>query len=76
MLPIYKLIEYTDNYSKTSGSLWEFCKGKPNDNITDSETVKFNSRFSNRTCNDSTVNSEIYMSFKNLTNFCKCLKCY
>ena len=23
---MYKLIEYSDNYSKTSGSLWQYCK--------------------------------------------------
>ena len=25
-MPVYKLIEYSDNYSKTSGSLWQYCK--------------------------------------------------
>ena len=23
---MYNLIEYSDNYSKTSGSLWQYCK--------------------------------------------------
>ena len=27
VMPMYKLIEYNDNYSKTSGSLWQYCKG-------------------------------------------------
>ena len=26
--PIYNLIEYSDNHSKTSGSLWQYCKDK------------------------------------------------
>ena len=26
VMPMYKLIEYSDNYSKTSGSLWQYCK--------------------------------------------------
>ena len=26
IMPVYKLIEYSDNYSKTSGSLWQYCK--------------------------------------------------
>ena len=26
VMPMYKLIEYGDNYSKTSGSLWQYCK--------------------------------------------------
>ena len=29
VMPIYKLIEYSDNYSKTSGSLWQYCKDIP-----------------------------------------------
>ena len=24
-MPMYNLIEYTENYSKTSGSLWQHC---------------------------------------------------
>ena len=40
-MPIYNLIEYCDNYSKTSGSLWQYCKDIPaiNDN---GEIVNFN----------------------------------
>ena len=26
IMPMYNLIEYSDNYSKTSGSLWQYCK--------------------------------------------------
>ena len=29
VLPMYNLIEYSDNYSKTSGSLWQQCKEIP-----------------------------------------------
>ena len=29
VMPMYNLIEYSDNYSKTSGSLWQYCKGIP-----------------------------------------------
>ena len=39
VMPMYNLIEYSDNYSKTSGSLWQYCKDIPavnnNDNIAD-----------------------------------------
>ena len=38
-MPMYNLIEYSDNYSKTSGSLWQCCKDIPaaddNDKIVD-----------------------------------------
>ena len=33
IMPIYNLIEYSDNYSKTSGSLWQYYKDDPNDNL-------------------------------------------
>ena len=28
-MPMYNLIEYSDNYSKTSRSLWQYCKHIP-----------------------------------------------
>ena len=37
VMPMHNLIEYSENYSKTSGSLWQYCKQIPavdnNDNI-------------------------------------------
>ena len=39
VMPMYNLIEYSNNYSKTSGSLWQYCKNVPavddNDAIVD-----------------------------------------
>ena len=34
VMPMYNLLEYSGNYSKTSGSLWQYCKDIPavNDN--------------------------------------------
>ena len=40
VMPMYNLIEYSDNYSKTSGSLWQNYKDDPNDNLPDSESFK------------------------------------
>ena len=40
VMPMYNLIEYSDNYSKTSGSLWQYYKDDPNDNIEQSESFK------------------------------------
>ena len=37
---MYNLIEYSDNYSKTSVSLWQYYIDNPNDNIPDSESFK------------------------------------
>ena len=32
-MPMYNLVEYSDNYSKTSGSLWQYYKEDTNDNM-------------------------------------------
>ena len=29
VIPMYNVIEYSDNYLKTSGSLWQYCKYIP-----------------------------------------------
>ena len=34
---MYNLIEYSDIYSNTSKSLWQYYKDEPNDNLADSE---------------------------------------
>ena len=39
-MPMYNLIEYSDIYSKTSGSLCQYYKDDPNDNITQSKSFK------------------------------------
>ena len=28
-MPMYNLIEYSDNYSQTSGSLWQYYRDEP-----------------------------------------------
>ena len=40
VMPMYNLIEYSDNYSKTLGSLWQYYRSDSNDNITRSESFK------------------------------------
>ena len=32
IMPMYNLIEYSDNYSDTSGNLWQFKRGEQNMN--------------------------------------------
>ena len=36
VMPMYNLTEYSDNYYKTSESLWQYYKDDPNDNIASS----------------------------------------
>ena len=33
VMPMHNLIEYSDNYAKTSGSLWQYYRDEPNDNL-------------------------------------------
>ena len=40
-MPMYNLIEYSDNYLKTSRSLWQYFRDDPDDYITQSESFKF-----------------------------------
>ena len=39
---MYNLIEYSNNYSKTSGSLWQYYRDEPNYNIANSKSLPFN----------------------------------
>ena len=41
VMPMYNLIEYSNNYSKTSGSLWQYYIDDPNDNIIQSESFRY-----------------------------------
>ena len=41
VMPMYSLIEYSNNYSKTSASLWQYCKEIPAIN-NDEDIVDFN----------------------------------
>ena len=37
VMPLHNLLEYSDNYAKTSGSLLQFYRDEPNDNLGNSE---------------------------------------
>ena len=52
VMSMYNLIEYSNNYSKTCGSLYQFCIHEPNNNITDSESFKFKLKFLDNTNNE------------------------
>ena len=40
-MPMYNLIEYSDNYAKITGSLWQYCKDIPARNANDGEIITF-----------------------------------
>ena len=41
VIPMHNLIEYSDNYAKTTGSLWQYCKDIPARNNNNNEIVVF-----------------------------------
>ena len=49
LMPMYNLIKYSDNYSKTSGSLWQYYRVDPNDNIIQSESFKYKIKITGKT---------------------------
>ena len=49
---MYNLIEYGDNYSKTSGSLWQYYKDVPNNNLANSESLKFKVKITGKTSDE------------------------
>ena len=51
-MPMYNLIEYSDNYSKTSGGLWQYCKEIPavnNNGANATDSFNFKSRITGKT---------------------------
>ena len=68
-MPMYNLIEYSNNYSNTSESLWQYYREELYDNITYSNPFKFKSRVLNNTDNTGTVNVEMTAPVKYLSNF-------
>ena len=49
VMTMYNLIEYSDNYSNTSGSLWQYYRDDPNNNIVESESFKFKINITGKT---------------------------
>ena len=69
-MSMYNLIAYSHNYSKTSGSLWQYYKNYPDDNETDSASFKSKIKITGKTPDDgNTKDVEIVLPLKYLSNF-------
>ena len=65
VMPMYNLIEYSDNYSKTTVNLWQYYRDEPNDNLTDSESFKSKIKITGKTPDDgNTKDVEIIVPLK------------
>ena len=58
---IYHLIEYINNYSTTSGSLWQYHRDEPNDDIKKSESHIFKAKITGKAGNHGITNAEIVL---------------
>ena len=84
VMPMYNLIEYSDNYAQTTGRLWQYCKDMParnanneiiifsEDNTTDS--FKFKAKITGQTGNDGTKDVGKMVPLKYLSNFWRTLE--
>ena len=72
---MYKLIEYSDNYSKTWGTLRQYYRDDPNDNIVNSESFKFKLNIARKTPDaGNTKSAKIAVPLKYLSNFWRTLE--
>ena len=82
VMPMYNLIECSDNYAKTTGSLWQYCKDIPARNTNDiafdannlTDSFKFKTKITGQTGNDGTKDVEIIVPLKYLSNFWRTLE--
>ena len=52
VMAMYNLIEYSDNFSKTSAILWQYYTIEPNDTIADSGSFKSKAKITGSTPNN------------------------
>ena len=72
---MYNLTEYSDNYSKTLGHLWQYYKDDLNDNIAQSESFKSKIKVTGKSPEaGNTKDVEIILPLKYLSNFLRTLE--
>ena len=82
VMPMYNLIEYSKNYSKTTGSLWNYYRDEPNSgaegninySIKNSKSLNHKTMITGRLAgNDTEKEVEIVVLLKHLSNFWRTL---
>ena len=84
VMPTYNLIEYSDNYAKITGILWQYCKDIPAQNANDeiivfdvnntTDSFKFKAKITGQSGNNGTKDVEIMVPLKCLNNFWRTLE--
>ena len=75
VMPMYNLIEYSENYSKTSASSWQYYKDEPHENLANSESFKFEVKITGNTpAGGNTKDVKRIVPLKYLSNFWRTLE--
>ena len=75
VMPMYNIIEYSDNYAKTTGSLWQYFRDEPNDVLRNSKSFKAKIKITGKTPDDDNEKDvEIMVPLKYLSNFWRTLQ--
>ena len=84
VMPMYNLIEYSDNYAKTTGRLWQYFKDIPARNNNNeivmfrgnnaTNSFNFKAKITGQTDDDGTKDVEIIVPLKYLSNFWRTLE--
>ena len=75
VVPLYNVIEYSHNCSETRGSLWQYYRDYPNDNIAQSESFKYKIKITGKTPTaGNTKDAKVAVPLKYLSNLWRTLK--
>ena len=84
VMPMYNFIEYSHNYLKILGRLWQYHRDKPNLNDngvvidfpddTDNASIKFKQKITGNAGNDGTNDFQIMVPLRYLSNFWRTLE--
>ena len=85
VMPMYNLLEYSDNYSMTSGSLWNYYRDEINDDANEnnaarnkinnnktitSKSFEYKTKLLGRTSNNNNIlDAQVLFPLKHLSNF-------
>ena len=81
VMPMYNLLEYSKNYRKTTGSLWNYYRDEPSNPLScNSEYFKYKTNITRNTCDGDDYadkvgenENEVVIPLKQLSNFGKTL---
>ena len=76
VLSMYNLLEYSKNYRKTTGSVWNYYRDEPSNPLSsNSESFKYKTSITGKTTenNDSLTNVKVVIPLKYLSNFWRSL---